>query len=130
MNRSPPIALSGFSFPVIASAGAEDRARRIAARTERAHRWMTDVFHFSPVVKLHVLGPDDWAELARQPVYGFPHPGAGGIAIFVAATDFATLRQRARDPARRPPGQRTARLRRGLWLAAEPRQVRRSALAA
>jgi hypothetical protein len=87
MNRSPPIALSGFSFPVIASAGAEDRARRIAARTERAHRWMTDVFHFSPVVKLHVLGPDDWAELARQPVYGFPHPGADGIAIFVAATD-------------------------------------------
>ena len=48
---------------------------------------MTGVFGFSPVVKLNVLGPNDWAELARRKVYGFPHPGADGITIFVAATD-------------------------------------------
>jgi hypothetical protein len=76
-------------FPVIASAGSEPRARAIAARTERAHRWMTGVLGFSPRVVLHVLGPEDWAELARIPVYGFPHPGADGVAIFVAATDSA-----------------------------------------
>jgi hypothetical protein len=87
MSRSAPVTLSGFAFPVVASAGAEDRARGIAARTQGAHRWMTGVFGFSPLVKLNVLDPDDWAELARRKVYGFPHPGADRITIFVAATD-------------------------------------------
>ena len=67
------VRLEGTPFPVLASPGAEMRATEVAARVDRAHRWMTDVIGFDPQVALWVLAPDDWVRLSGYPVFGFPH---------------------------------------------------------
>ncbi|MGH2488824.1 MAG: hypothetical protein ACRDFR_04320 [Candidatus Limnocylindria bacterium] len=77
--------LQGFGFPVLVTPGAEGVARTIASRTERALGWMTEVLAFAPIVRLEVLGPDDWADRADVPLYGMAHYGEGG-AIWVPAT--------------------------------------------
>jgi hypothetical protein len=77
--------LDGYPFEVVVTRGAEDRARAIAARTERAREWLAGVLGIRVEPALNVLGPADWERLAEAPVYGMPHFGADG-QIFVAAT--------------------------------------------
>ena len=77
--------LDGYSFEVVVTRGAEDRAAAIAARCERARAWLSDVLGVQAELTLNVLGPADWERLAEVPVYGMPHFGADG-QVFVAAT--------------------------------------------
>ena len=65
--------LEGYPFPVLFSAGARPRAEQIAARLERAHRYLKEVLGFDPKLRLLVLAPEDWAEHAAFPLYGMPH---------------------------------------------------------
>lgn len=67
------IELSGFPFPVYASAGTEQRAQSIAARCRNAHDFLNSTFEFEPQVCVLVLRPEDWSEYATFPVYGMPH---------------------------------------------------------
>jgi hypothetical protein len=75
----------GFPFPVIATVGAEDVARTIASRTDRALTWMSHILGFEPKVRLEVLGSEDWAKRAEVPIYGMAHYGADG-QVWVPAT--------------------------------------------
>ncbi len=65
-------------FVVNYSDGADQTARDIAARTDGARSWMTDLLGFTPRLTLDVLAPGDWAERTRQPIYGMPHFGDDG----------------------------------------------------
>ncbi|HEY3084153.1 MAG TPA: hypothetical protein VGK28_01735 [Candidatus Dormibacteraeota bacterium] len=65
--------VGGLAFPVLASAGAADRAAAIGARVERAHEWLADLLSFRPRVRMLALASDDWERLPEKRVFGFPH---------------------------------------------------------
>jgi hypothetical protein len=73
--------MEGYPFPVLFSAGTQPRAEQIAARLERAHRYLKEVLEFAPKLRLLVLSPDDWAEHAAFPLYGMPHYTGGDTII-------------------------------------------------
>lgn len=76
-------ALSGFAFPVYASAGTEQRAHNIAGRCERAHRFLADTLDASADMTVLVLAPNDWSKYTTPPrIYGMPHyPDAWTLAV-------------------------------------------------
>ena len=74
--------MEGYPFPVLFGAGAEGRAEQIAARLERAHRYLKEVLEFDPKLRLLVLPAEDWSEHAAFPLYGMLHY-AGREAIVV-----------------------------------------------
>jgi len=55
------------------SAGAQAQAEAVAARTERAARYLASVLGFTPRRRMFVLSPADWAAYAGFPHYGMPH---------------------------------------------------------
>ncbi len=63
----------GYPFPVLFGAGARLRAEQIAARLERAHRYLKEVLEFDPKLRLLVLPPEYWSEHTAYPLYGMPH---------------------------------------------------------
>jgi hypothetical protein len=65
--------MEGYPFPVLFGAGARPRAEQIAARLERAHRYLKEVLEFHPKLRLVVLPSEDWSEHAAFPLYGMPH---------------------------------------------------------
>jgi hypothetical protein len=64
---------AGTSFPVFASSGTEDRARAIASRCDRAHRFFRNTFEQPAEVVILVLAPEHWEKFADYPDYGMPH---------------------------------------------------------
>jgi hypothetical protein len=66
-------ALAGFPFPVYSSESACDRAESIAARAERAHRFLAETLNADARIEVVVLAPDHWSTYATFPVYGMPH---------------------------------------------------------
>jgi hypothetical protein len=73
--------LPGFAFPALASAGLEGRARPIAERCVRAHRFLSGVFDFEPEFALLVLSPADWPGRSIASLYGIPNAKAGNLVI-------------------------------------------------
>jgi hypothetical protein len=73
--------VAGFPFAVLASDGLTDRARTIAERCERAHRFLGDLFGFHPPFALLVLSPADWNGRSGGRVYGMPHFTAGNLIV-------------------------------------------------
>jgi hypothetical protein len=67
------IELSGFSVQVYASAGTETRARDIAARCERAYRFLSSTLDADAAVRVLVLAPEHWLHYTDFPIYGMPH---------------------------------------------------------
>ncbi|NUU22603.1 MAG: hypothetical protein HOV68_13970 [Streptomycetaceae bacterium] len=80
--------VSGFPFPVRASAGAEARAEELAARTERVLAWMTDALHVVPTLRLNVADQDDWASVTDMPLYGMPRTLDGEVTVGIAEAPF------------------------------------------
>ena len=60
-------------FPVLASAGVEKVAEKVAWRTERACRHLSAVLGTTAEVIVKVLTPEDWEAHATFPLYGMPH---------------------------------------------------------
>ena len=65
--------LAGFPFAVAHSAGAEDVARRVAARAQQAHAFLREQLSFDPQFLVLVLSPEDWVVHADVPTYSMPH---------------------------------------------------------
>jgi hypothetical protein len=82
--------LSGFPFSVVATTGIEEKAGRIAARTDAARWWMSKAFGFEPQIRVEVLGPEDFAERAPLPALGLPHVNDEGT-MFLAGYDTSTF---------------------------------------
>jgi hypothetical protein len=82
--------LSGFPFSVIATTGIEEKARRIATRTQAARSWMSNAFGFEPQISVEVLGPEDFAERAELPALGLPHINDEGT-MFLAGYETSTF---------------------------------------
>lgn len=62
--------LKGFTFPVFASRGYEDRARSIASRTARALDWLGQVTGKVRQPILVVADEQDWPSVCEVPIYG------------------------------------------------------------
>ena len=62
--------LEGFTFPVFASRGYEDRARSIASRTARALDWLGQVTGKVRQPTLVVADEQDWPSVCEVPIYG------------------------------------------------------------
>lgn len=77
--------MEGFPFPVLFSDGDHTRARYVAERCQRAHRYLKSVLELDPTFRLWVLSPEDWAGHAVFQIYGMPHYAAE-VEIFVGAT--------------------------------------------
>src|ERR671910_378431 len=73
--------VDGFPFAVLASDGLAERARTIAERCQRAHRFLGDILDFRPAFALLVLGPADWGGRSTHPVYGVPNHAAGTLIV-------------------------------------------------
>jgi hypothetical protein len=82
------IPVSGFPFPVRASAGAQQRAEELAARTERVLSWMTDALRFVPTLRLNVVDEEDWPTVTDMPLYGMPRTLDGEIAVGIGDAAF------------------------------------------
>lgn len=82
--------LSGYPFSVVATRGLEEKARRIAARTDGARSWMSKLFGFEPQLRVEVLGPEDFADRAELPTLGLPHVNDEGT-MFLAGYDTSTF---------------------------------------
>ncbi|GAA1324023.1 hypothetical protein [Pseudonocardia xinjiangensis] len=67
------ISVDGFSFAVFSSTGGVDRARSVAARSERAISWLASHVEMPPAPPLFVVGRQDWDRVALVPQYGLPH---------------------------------------------------------
>ncbi|MGH2560773.1 MAG: hypothetical protein ACRDJH_17045 [Thermomicrobiales bacterium] len=73
--------VAGFPFSVLASAGLEEQAGMMAARCDRAHRFLSDTLGFAPPFVLLVLSPGDWGGRASHPLYGMPNYAHGNLVI-------------------------------------------------
>jgi hypothetical protein len=62
--------MESYSFPVLFSEGAQTKAKDVATRCERVHRYFKGVLEFNPTFRLLVLSPRDWETHADFPVYG------------------------------------------------------------
>ena len=82
--------LSGFPFPVVVTAGLEEKATRIAERTRDARSWMSGILGMEPQIRIEVLGPEDFAERAELPSLGLPHMNEEGT-MFLAGFDTSTF---------------------------------------
>lgn len=82
--------LSGFPFPVVATAGLEEKAARITERTHDARSWMSGILGMEPQIRVEVLGPEDFAERAELPALGLPHMNNEGT-MFLAGFDTSTF---------------------------------------
>jgi len=65
--------LPGYTARVYYSAGAEDKAKRMASQLNSVMSFCNDRIHFTPVVTLLILSPDDWSQYTDFPTYGMPH---------------------------------------------------------
>lgn len=74
--------MEGYSFPVLFSDGGSMKAKHVAARCERAYRYLKGVLEFNPTFRLLVLSSRDWETHADFPMYGMPHT-AGGETLVV-----------------------------------------------
>jgi hypothetical protein len=73
--------LAGFPFPVFASPGGEERARRVAERAHRTVSWLDRAVGMPQTPPLFVLGPADWDKAATIPLYGMPHVESDRIVV-------------------------------------------------
>jgi hypothetical protein len=81
--------LEGCPFPVLFSADARTRTKSVAARCERAHRYLRGVLGFNPNLRLLVLSPADWTDHTNVQPYGMPHfIGADTIVVGAETGDF------------------------------------------
>ena len=85
-QRSALQHMDGYPFPVLFSVRTQARAKRVAARCERAHQYLKGVLGFDPTLRLLVLSPEDWAEYAAVQTYGMPHSAEGDTLIVGART--------------------------------------------
>lgn len=74
--------VEGFTFPVLASHGSEDRARSIASRTADALEWLGQVTGKVRRPTLVVADELDWPIVCEVPIYGmmFSVPGKLGTS--------------------------------------------------
>lgn len=88
MNRAADelVPLSGFSFPLHASPGAEEAGLEVGRRCEAALAFLTELFDFRPRVVAMVLAPEHWQRHGTFPVYGMPH-FMGQDTLVVASQD-------------------------------------------
>jgi len=75
------VAISGLPFPVLASAGAQATARRIAERAQLTCDFLERVLGVAPTVSLRVLDRDDWHSHADVAAYGFAHVTRDGHLV-------------------------------------------------
>lgn len=88
-NKTPLIELKGFSQQVYYSPGHEERAKEIAARSNRAINYFNRLLGFKPNTKLYILAEADWAAYASPTVYGMPHyPDSSRLVIAAEDNDF------------------------------------------
>jgi hypothetical protein len=66
------IEVPDYPFPVYASSGAEQRARRLAARCAQGHSFLGTALGFDAEVCLLVLGPEHWQAYTGSPMFGVP----------------------------------------------------------
>src|SRR5215208_4559659 len=85
-QRSALQHIDGYPFPVLFSVSTQARAKRVAARCERAHQYLKGMLGFDPTLRLLVLSPEDWAEYAAVQTYGMPHSAEGETLIVGART--------------------------------------------
>ena len=71
--------LSGYSVPVLVSPGTEPRSTDVAARADRAYRWLCEQTGRSPQFTLFVVGRNDWDTVAEVPLYGMPQALPGKV---------------------------------------------------
>ena len=67
------VELAGYSFPVYASPGTKARAQEIAARCERAYRFLHNMLDQRAKIRALILAPEQWEEFAGFPMFGMPH---------------------------------------------------------
>lgn len=65
--------LSGHKAQVYYSNEANERAKQIAVRCDKAINYYKEKFDFEPSVKLLILNPEDWTKFTKDAVYGMPH---------------------------------------------------------
>lgn len=65
--------LKGHQTQVYFSAGADAKAKRIAAQLDKVIGFFAKEIHFTPSVTLLILSPQDWNNYSRSVVYGMPH---------------------------------------------------------
>ena len=85
-RRGRPVAISGFPFPVVASAREQGAAKRIARRAAAACSLLADVFGTAPDISLRVLDRGDWHRHADASTYGITHVAANGDLVVGAST--------------------------------------------
>jgi hypothetical protein len=66
------VTIDGFSFVALASPGTEPRARRIAERCGRGHRFLTQALGFDADLRLLMLAPEHWEQFTGSPMFGVP----------------------------------------------------------
>jgi hypothetical protein len=64
--------LTGYAFPVYASPETQARAQTIAARCERAYRFLSHTLHPAPEIRVLVLASEDWERFTGSPLFGVP----------------------------------------------------------
>lgn len=81
--------LKGFTQTFYYSPGHEARAKTIAVLMENAGNYFQEEIKFTPKVKLYILAPLHWKDVAAKPlhdVYGFPH-NIDHVRLAIAAED-------------------------------------------
>ncbi|MGQ0575196.1 MAG: hypothetical protein ACT4RN_13460 [Pseudonocardia sp.] len=66
------VELSDFDIPVATSRDAQERARGLAGRAQRALRWHGERLGWQPNARLTVADRNDWPAVAAVPIYGVP----------------------------------------------------------
>lgn len=92
-NETNPLAeLTGFTQTFYYSPGYEARANDIAVFLENAGNFFQEELKFTPQVRMYILAPQHWKDVAAKPVqnvYGFPHNvDAYRLAIATDDNDF------------------------------------------
>jgi len=83
--------LPGYKAQVYYSAGVENKATRMASQLNSVMSFYNDRIHFTPVVTLLILSPDDWSQYTDFPMYGMPHYTSNKTLV-VASQDNAFWR--------------------------------------
>lgn len=81
--------LKGFSQTYYYSSGYLERANKIAVFMENAGNYFQKEIGFTPKIKLYILGPQHWKDVAAKQfhdVYGFPH-NIDHFRLAIAAED-------------------------------------------